>query len=122
MGESRTELLQWVNDLLQINYTKIEQMGTGGAYCQIIDSIYGSSCFNIVCQDIVTIDLLYAPVSHSFLPLSGDVPMGRVKLNAKHEYEYLANFKILQNLFKAHKIDKVSGRVVRKNRCLISLF
>jgi len=76
MGESRTELLQWVNDLLQINYTKIEQMGSGGAYCQIIDSIYG------------------------------DVPMGRVKLNAKHEYEYLANFKILQNLFKAHKIDK----------------
>lgn len=43
--------------------------------------------------------------------------MGRVKLNAKHEYEYLANYKILQNLFKAHKIDKVSGHVVRKNRC-----
>ena len=66
--------------------------------------------------------VLYAPVSHSFLPLPGDVPMGRVKLNAKHEYEYLANFKILQNLFKAHKIDKVSGHVVRKNRFLISLF
>lgn len=29
MGESRTELLAWVNDLLQINYTKVEQAGTG---------------------------------------------------------------------------------------------
>src|SRR5258706_2172864 len=41
MGESRTELLQWLNDLLQLNYTKIEQCGTGAAYCQIFDSIYG---------------------------------------------------------------------------------
>lgn len=41
MGESRTELLQWINDLLQLNLTKIEQLGTGSAYCQIMDSIYG---------------------------------------------------------------------------------
>ncbi|EPQ54910.1 calponin [Gloeophyllum trabeum ATCC 11539] len=76
MGESRSELLAWLNDLLQINYTKIEQCGTGAAYCQIIDSIYG------------------------------DVPMNRVKFNAKHEYEFIANLKILQNVFKAKKIDK----------------
>ncbi|EIN12196.1 hypothetical protein PUNSTDRAFT_96893 [Punctularia strigosozonata HHB-11173 SS5] len=73
---SRTELLGWLNDLLQINYTKVEQCGTGGAYCQVIDSIYG------------------------------DVPMTRVKMNAKHEYEYIANFKVLQNIFKAKKIEK----------------
>lgn len=42
MGESRSELVAWVNDLLQINYTKIEQCGTGAAYCQIMDSIYGA--------------------------------------------------------------------------------
>ncbi|KAI0783494.1 microtubule binding protein [Abortiporus biennis] len=76
MGESRTELVAWVNDLLQINYTKIEQCGTGGAYCQIMDSIYGN------------------------------VPMARVKMNAKHEYEFIANFKVLQNIFRSHKIDK----------------
>ncbi|KAJ7045109.1 calponin homology domain-containing protein [Mycena alexandri] len=75
-GASRTELLQWLNELLQINYTKVEQCGAGGAYLQIIDSIYG------------------------------DVPMARVKMNAKHEYEYLANFKIMQNVFKSKKIDK----------------
>ena len=33
--------------------------------------------------------------------------MTRVKMNAKHEYEYIANFKVLQNIFKAKKIDKV---------------
>ncbi|THH07109.1 hypothetical protein EW145_g3612 [Phellinidium pouzarii] len=78
MGESRTELIAWLNDLLQVNYTKIEQCGTGGAYCQVMDSIYG------------------------------DVPMSRVKMNAKHEYEYIANFKIMQNFFKTKKIEKVS--------------
>ena len=29
MGESRTELLAWINDLCSLNYTKIEQAGTG---------------------------------------------------------------------------------------------
>jgi RP/EB family microtubule-associated protein len=76
MAGSRTDLLAWLNDLLQINYTKIEQCGSGGAYCQILDSIYG------------------------------DVPMTRVKMAAKHEYEYLANYKVMQNVFKARKIDK----------------
>ncbi|KAF7371207.1 Microtubule binding protein [Mycena sanguinolenta] len=75
-GASRTELLGWLNDLLQLNYTKVEQCGAGGAYIQILDSIYG------------------------------DIPMVRVKMNAKHEYEYVANYKIMQNVFKAKKIDK----------------
>lgn len=33
--------------------------------------------------------------------------MKRVKMNAKHEYEYLTNFKIMQTVFKNKKIDKV---------------
>jgi len=32
--------------------------------------------------------------------------MARVKMNAKHEYEYIANYKVMQNVFKAKKIDK----------------
>lgn len=36
----------------------------------------------------------------------GDIPMTRVKMNAKHEYEFIANFKILQTAFRQHKIDK----------------
>ncbi|KAG2191679.1 hypothetical protein INT46_008552 [Mucor plumbeus] len=77
MGESRTELLAWLNDLLQTRYTKVEQAGTGAAYCQIFDSIYG------------------------------DVPVSKVKFEAKLEYEYVGNYKILQNIFKKHKVDKI---------------
>lgn len=46
----------------------------------------------------------------------GDVPMSRVKMNAKHEYEFIANFKVLQNVFRAKKIDK--ARAHRLNETL----
>ncbi|KAJ3011103.1 UNVERIFIED_CONTAM: hypothetical protein HDU68_001821 [Siphonaria sp. JEL0065] len=60
---SRTELLAWANDLSQLGLTKIEQCGSGIVQCVIMDSIYR------------------------------DVPLKKVKFNAKHEYEYIANFK-----------------------------
>ena len=41
-----------------------------------------------------------------FLKKTVDVPMTRVKMNAKHEYEYIANFKVMQNVFKAKRIEK----------------
>ncbi|KAG0242611.1 microtubule-associated protein RP/EB family member 1 [Mortierella sp. GBAus27b] len=75
-AESRGELIAWVNELLNLNYTKIEQLGTGAAYVQIMDTIFH------------------------------DLPMGRVKFATKHEYEYLGNYKILQGCFTSHKIDK----------------
>ncbi|KAJ3210870.1 hypothetical protein HDU67_004940 [Dinochytrium kinnereticum] len=75
MSESRTELLAWMNDLLQLGYTKVEQCGTGAVHCQIMDSIYR------------------------------DVPLSKVKFAAKHEYEYIQNFKVLQSVFDKHKID-----------------
>ncbi|KAJ3366065.1 hypothetical protein GGF32_007565 [Allomyces javanicus] len=77
MGESRVELLAWVNSLLQLNYTKLEQLGTGAAYCQIFDSIWG------------------------------DLQLHKVKYDAKHEYEYVANYKVLQLAFDQHGVDKV---------------
>ncbi|KAJ7837118.1 hypothetical protein B0H13DRAFT_2368339 [Mycena leptocephala] len=40
-GASRTELLRWLNELLQLNYTNSEQCGAGGVLLQILDSIYG---------------------------------------------------------------------------------
>ncbi|KAK6432765.1 microtubule integrity protein mal3 [Oleoguttula sp. CCFEE 5521] len=76
MGESRQELLTWLNGLLQLNMTKVEQCGTGAALCQIYDSI--------------------------FL----DVPMSRVKFNANAEYAYLENFKILSSTFRKHHVDR----------------
>lgn len=76
MGESRQELVQWLNNLLQLNITKVEQCGTGAALCQVFDSIYL------------------------------DVPMARVKFNVNTEYAYLQNFKILQGCFTRHGIDR----------------
>ncbi|KAH7374799.1 calponin homology domain-containing protein [Plectosphaerella cucumerina] len=76
MGESRQELITWLNSLLQLNITKVEQCGTGAALCQVFDSI--------------------------FL----DVPMSRVKFNVTSEYAYIQNFKVLQNTFQRHQIDK----------------
>lgn len=36
MGQSCGDLLAWLNKLFQLNYTKIEQLGTGPALCRII--------------------------------------------------------------------------------------
>lgn len=76
MGESRTELIQWINELLSLSYTKVEQLGSGAAYAQIIDSLYHN------------------------------VPLSKIKFDAKHDYEYINNFKVLQEAFKRNRIDK----------------
>ncbi|PFH63230.1 hypothetical protein XA68_16669 [Ophiocordyceps unilateralis] len=76
MGESRQELVQWLNSLLQLNLKKVEQCGTGAALCQVFDSIYL------------------------------DVPMSRVKFDANGDYAYIQNFKVLQNIFTKHQIEK----------------
>ena len=67
---SRGELLQWVNNTLKLSYSKIEQMGSGAAYCKMLDLMY-----------------------------PGAVPMGKVNWKAKFDYEYVNNFKVLQQSF-----------------------
>ena len=37
---SRTEILAWVNTLLATNLNKIEQLGAGNVYCQILDAAF----------------------------------------------------------------------------------
>lgn len=76
MGESRQDLIAWLNNLLSLNITKVEQCGTGAALCQVFDSIYQ------------------------------DIPMSKVKFNVNTEYAYLQNFKILQNCFTRHAIER----------------
>jgi RP/EB family microtubule-associated protein len=76
MGESRQELVNWVNTLLELNITKVEQCGTGAVYCQLFDSVHM------------------------------DVPMSKVKFNVNTEYQYLNNFKVLQSAFTKHQIDR----------------
>ena len=95
VNESRGDLLNWLNDLLQLNISKIETMGTGAALCQIMDSIYGeiSSCRVLLMAN------WYISV--------GDVQMHKVKFNTNLQYECINNFKVLQSCFTQHGIDKV---------------
>lgn len=77
VGESRLELLQWLDHLLQLDYSKVEQCGTGAAYCQLMDLIYGG------------------------------VPLSKVNFNqCISEYDALNNMKVLQAAFNKHGISK----------------
>uniref|UniRef100_A0A7S3J2L2 Microtubule-associated protein RP/EB family member 1 n=1 Tax=Euplotes harpa TaxID=151035 RepID=A0A7S3J2L2_9SPIT len=73
----RGELLQWVNELLDLNISKVEQCATGAVYAQIIDAIY-----------------------------PGTFPLAKVNWQAKHEYEFVNNFKILQKAFDKNGITR----------------
>lgn len=77
VGELRSELLAWLNSTLQLDYKKLEECGTGAAFCQLFDCIMGQ------------------------------VPMSRVKFGSLSEYESLNNWKILQAQFTRHGITKV---------------
>eukprot|EP00291_Cryptomonas_curvata_P017504 CAMPEP_0172168410 /NCGR_PEP_ID=MMETSP1050-20130122/10125_1 /TAXON_ID=233186 /ORGANISM="Cryptomonas curvata, Strain CCAP979/52" /LENGTH=127 /DNA_ID=CAMNT_0012839335 /DNA_START=93 /DNA_END=473 /DNA_ORIENTATION=+ len=73
----RNELLTWLNDLLQLNYTKVEQCANGAAYCQIMDVIY-----------------------------PGEVPVKKLLFEAKLEHDCVKNYKLLQALFDKKNIKK----------------
>ena len=74
---SKGELLEFFNSNLELGLTKIEQCGTGAVYCQIMDKIY-----------------------------PGTFNFGSVKWNAKQEYEYVENYKILNNAFNKNGVKK----------------
>lgn len=75
---SRHDMLAWVNDSLQLTYTKIEQLCTGAAYCQFMDMLF-----------------------------PGCVLLKKVKFQARLEHEYINNFKVLQAAFKRMNVDKI---------------
>ncbi|GCB61726.1 microtubule-associated protein RP/EB family member 1-like isoform X2 [Scyliorhinus torazame] len=75
---SRHEMLAWINDSLQLNYTKIEQLCSGTAFCQFMDMLFPTS-----------------------------VGLKKVKFQAKLEHEYIHNFKLLQAAFKKMAVDKI---------------
>ncbi|XP_034017639.1 microtubule-associated protein RP/EB family member 3-like [Thalassophryne amazonica] len=75
---SRHDMLAWVNDILQLTYTKIEQLCTGAAYCQFMDMLF-----------------------------PGCILLKKVKFNSKLEHEYIHNFKVLQAAFKRMDVDKI---------------
>ena len=74
----RTEILKFINDLLQLNVTKIESLGQGAVYCQIVDAMF-----------------------------SGKVALSKVNWKAKLEWEFVNNLKILQAAFAKIGIKRV---------------
>jgi RP/EB family microtubule-associated protein len=76
-GESRSDLLKWLNDKFNIQYEKIEQVCTGAAFCVIMDAIFPNK-----------------------------VAMSKVNFNAKFDYEYVQNFKILQSVFSQQSVPR----------------
>jgi len=71
------EILDWINKTFNLSVAKIEQLGTGAVYCQILDSIH-----------------------------TGKVNMSRVNFKAKLEWEFVNNFKILQQSFLKCNLNK----------------
>jgi hypothetical protein len=40
----KSELLRWLNELIQTDYTRVEQCANGVAYCKVMDALYKVSC------------------------------------------------------------------------------
>lgn len=60
-----------------LNLAKIEQCATGSVYCAVMDALY-----------------------------PGTFPFSKVKWGAKHEYEYVENYKVLQAAFDRNGIKR----------------
>ncbi|XP_032897204.1 microtubule-associated protein RP/EB family member 1 [Amblyraja radiata] len=75
---SRHDMLAWINDSLQLSFTKVEQLCSGSAFCQFMDMLF-----------------------------PGCVGLKKVKFQAKLEHEYIHNFKLLQAAFKRMGVDKI---------------
>ncbi|PIO77842.1 hypothetical protein TELCIR_00021 [Teladorsagia circumcincta] len=75
---SRHEMLMWVNDCLQSNFTKIEQLHTGAGYAQFTDFLF-----------------------------PGSIPLKKVKWNSILELDWLGNWKIVQTSWKSLGVEKV---------------
>jgi RP/EB family microtubule-associated protein len=70
---SKTVILDWLNQDFQLQLSKIEQCATAAVYCMIMDKIF-----------------------------PGTINMKKVKWNAKFDYEWLENYKVLQTSFKVN--------------------
>lgn len=75
---SKTQILSWINEFLGLSYSKIEQTCSGVVALQVMDALF-----------------------------PGMVPLSKVNFNAKYDYEYAKNLKVLQGVFVKAGIEKV---------------
>ncbi|XP_030557945.1 microtubule-associated protein RP/EB family member 1 [Drosophila novamexicana] len=74
---SRHQMLDWVNNMVNGHFKKIEEMASGVAYCQMMEMIF-PNCINLK----------------------------RVKMSAKLEHEFFHNMKLFQGALTRVKLDK----------------
>lgn len=73
----RKELLDFFNNLLALKLTKIEQTASGAIACQLTSLIFPNS-----------------------------IPMSRVNWEARNDYEFIQNYKLLQNAFTKNNVQR----------------
>lgn len=73
----RVELLDFFNKLLDLQLSKIEQTATGAVACQLTEYIF-----------------------------PGSIPMSKVNWEAKSDYEFVSNYKLLQQAFVKHRVQR----------------
>jgi RP/EB family microtubule-associated protein len=73
----RKEIMDFINGLLQMNLTKIEQTATGAVACQLMDYLF-----------------------------PGSISMKRVNWEAKSDFQFIENYKILQAAFTKQRVQK----------------
>ncbi|CAK58719.1 unnamed protein product (macronuclear) [Paramecium tetraurelia] len=92
MENSKSEILHWINTLLKTNFTKIEQLGNGVAYCKLLNLI-DPTCLNST----------------------------KIVLKTKTQIDHISNLKLFQtamqklHMKKQFDIDKVSKCYFHEN-------
>ncbi|KAJ1362947.1 Microtubule-associated protein RP/EB member 2 [Parelaphostrongylus tenuis] len=74
---SRHELLAWVNSTIKANFSKIEEMSTGAAYCQLTHLLFRDA-----------------------------ISLRKVKWNSRNEMDHISNWKILGTAWRTLGVDK----------------
>jgi len=75
---SRKEILDFFNSLLSMNLSKIEQTASGAVACQLMDYMF-----------------------------PGSIPMKRINWEAKSDFQFIENYKLLQAAFTKKKVQKM---------------
>ena len=126
---SRNEILSFLNGLLDMNLTKIEETASGAVACQLTEYIFPGSVpmskvnwgGAFVLGDVSATDRApaYFRRGHSFshpARMTMTIHMVRSTLlclsnpgvgeTAKASHEYVANYKLLQSAFRKHKVQR----------------